>query len=156
MTITIQDAVKQLHNIVKELRDTYPIRKFTLDGRLVGDIGEIWAKENYAIKLYPKQQKRYDAETIEQGAKVQIKATMKNSLTFPVDVPELYLGIKIDPDEGKFEVRFNGPGKIISKAINEHRLPKTNIPTTSPELKRLYEEVTDEEKIPSRPNLNIR
>lgn len=41
MRITIPDAVKQMLAIVEQLCAAYPKKKFTLDGRLVGDIGEV-------------------------------------------------------------------------------------------------------------------
>ena len=52
----------------------------------------------------------YDATT-DDGRRVQIKATFKNSLTFKT-TPDLYLGIKLFPD-GSFEEVFNGPGQLI-------------------------------------------
>jgi hypothetical protein len=40
MVITIPRAIAQLLAIVEKLCIAYPKKKFTLDGRLVGDIGE--------------------------------------------------------------------------------------------------------------------
>ena len=40
MSIAIQDAVKDLSRIVAQLQATYPKKRFTLDGRLIGDSGE--------------------------------------------------------------------------------------------------------------------
>ncbi len=40
MGITILDAVNQMLQIVKQLQSAYPKKRFTLDGRLVGDLGE--------------------------------------------------------------------------------------------------------------------
>ena len=42
----IQTALPELLRIVRELNQAYPIKKFTLDGRLVGDIGEILVQEH--------------------------------------------------------------------------------------------------------------
>ena len=56
------EKLKELHKIVKELNGQYPHKKFTLDGRLVGDIGEVIAEELYQIKLYNKVEPDYDAE----------------------------------------------------------------------------------------------
>ena len=47
MEITIPEAIKQLCQVVKQLRDAYPGKKFTLDGRLVGDLGEVLAQFKY-------------------------------------------------------------------------------------------------------------
>ena len=40
MSIAIQDAVKDLLRIAALLQTTYPKKRFTLDGRLIGDLGE--------------------------------------------------------------------------------------------------------------------
>ncbi len=95
MEITIPDAVNQMLQIVEQLRSAYPKKRFTLDGRLVGDLGEILVEDAYDVELHEDLQKHYDG-IASDGRQVQIKATMQNSLTFPVDhVPDYYLGIKI-------------------------------------------------------------
>jgi len=40
MPITVEQAVQRLLEVVKELHAAYPNKEFTLDGRLVGDLGE--------------------------------------------------------------------------------------------------------------------
>jgi len=75
------DEVKILLSIIKKLQGKYNNRKFTLDGRLVGDLGEIIVEQNYKIKLFEKQEKMYDGYS--NSKKVQIKATFKDKLTFP-------------------------------------------------------------------------
>ncbi len=49
----ISEAVPRLLEIMAALRAAYPDRKFTLDGRLVGDLGEVLAAEHYDIELLP-------------------------------------------------------------------------------------------------------
>lgn len=125
--ITIRAALKQLLNVVGRLRSAYGDRKaFTLDGRLVGDIGEVLVEEAYSVELLEGLHKQHDART-RGGRLVQIKATMKESLTFPADhVPNYYLGIKILPD-GSFREVFNGPGRIAYLAIKHRARPKTSL-----------------------------
>src|SRR3990172_3633451 len=102
MQMTIPQAVKQLLEIVKRLQDAYPEKRFTLDGRLVGEIGEILVAGSYDVELGTNLQKHHDAVTPD-WRQVQIKATMQQSLTFPVDhIPAYYLAIKIHPD-GSFD-----------------------------------------------------
>ena len=118
MGLTVSDAVKQLLKVVKQLQSTYPHRKFTLDGRLVGDIGEILVEENYHINLFKRLQKHHDGITPD-GKQVQIKTTMQDSLTFPADhIPDYYLGIKINTD-GTFKEVFNGPGSVAWAAAGK-------------------------------------
>jgi len=45
----IHQAVKDLLKIVKALQGAYPKKNFTLDGRLVGDLGEILVEEDYDL-----------------------------------------------------------------------------------------------------------
>jgi hypothetical protein len=48
----MHEEIVSLLKIVKKMQNDYPKKKFTLDGRLVGDIGEILAAEKYDFKLY--------------------------------------------------------------------------------------------------------
>ena len=126
MGITIPDAVNQMLHIVKQLQSAYPKKRFTLDGRLVGDLGEILVEDAYDVELYENLQEHHDGITSD-GRKVQIKATMQNSLTFPADhVPDYYLGIKIHPD-GTFTEVFNGPGAVAWEAVRNRQPTKTNL-----------------------------
>jgi hypothetical protein len=47
MEIAIPEAIKQLCQVVKQLRDAYPGKKSTPDGRPVGDLGEVLAQFEY-------------------------------------------------------------------------------------------------------------
>jgi hypothetical protein len=124
--ITIPEAVEQLLKIVQELREAYPKKRFTLDGRLVGDLGEVLAEQEYDIQIFEDIQRHHDAVTSD-GRYVQIKATMQKSLSFPADhIPAYYLGIQINTDGTVTEV-FNGPGIIAAKTIQNRKHPKTLI-----------------------------
>ena len=60
MDTTVKDAVWQLLVIVEQLRCTYPKKKFTLDGSLVGDLGETLVEGAYDIELFVSLQKHRD------------------------------------------------------------------------------------------------
>jgi hypothetical protein len=155
MTITIADAVGQMLGIVEKLCAAYPKKRFTLDGRLVGDIGEVLVEDYYDLELFEDVKKHHDAQS-RDGRLVQIKATMKKSLTFPADhVPDYYLGVQIHSD-GSFTEIFNGPGAIARKAVKGRAVPKTNlfsVPLTA--LRKLQAQVADSDKIPLRPNKRL-
>ncbi|MGH9425213.1 MAG: DUF6998 domain-containing protein, partial [Terriglobia bacterium] len=144
------DAIRQMLGIVERLRDDYPKKKFTLDGRLVGDLGECLVEDAYNLELFEGLKKHHDGKTPD-GKQVQIKATMKNSLMFPVDhVPNYYLGIQIH-QEGTFTEIFNGPGRIAQEAVKGRKPTKTNLHSiTIAALKKLNEEVKPSERIPKR------
>ena len=119
-------AVRELLVIVEALHERYPKKKFTLDGRLVGDPGEILVEQDYEIELFDGLEKHHDGVTPD-GKKVQIKTTMKSSLTFPCDhTPDYYLGIKIFPD-GTYKEVFNGSGNIAHKGILNRKPAKNNL-----------------------------
>jgi hypothetical protein len=150
--ITMRDAVQQLLGIVERLRETYKRRnkKFTLDGRLVGDIGEVLAEEVYDISLFDTLERHHDGVSVD-GRRVQIKATMGKSLTFPADhTPDYYIGIRINHD-ASFEEVFNGPGDIAGKAVAGRGPTKTNLHSiTLSALKKLNALVPPEARIPKR------
>lgn len=148
----IHQAVKEMLKIVEELQNQYDKKKFTLDGRLVGDLGEILVEEDYDLELYRGLTKHHDGETPD-GRKVQIKTTMKNSLTFPVDhIPHYYIGIKIHPD-GTYDEIFNGLGSVAWEAIKNRKPTKTNLHSiTLSALTKLNENVSEQERIPKKRN----
>jgi hypothetical protein len=149
--ISIAEAVRDLLTIVRRLRDSYSEhgRHFTLDGRLIGDIGEVLAVQHYAITLTTTQTAVHDAVTAD-GRKVQIKATMKDSLTFPWgDAPDYYIGLKILEDGTPLEV-YNGPGALIKiKALAGRKSrPKTgNHVVSSTALCELNQGVADIDRV---------
>ena len=147
----IHQAIREMLKIVESLQDQYDKKKFTLDGRLVGDLGEILVEEDYDLVLYSGLAKHYDGETLD-GRKVQIKTTMKNSLTFPVDhIPDYYIGIQIHPD-GTYDEVFNGPGSIAGRAVKNRKPTKTNLHSiTLSALKKLNRNVPERDRIPKKP-----
>lgn len=103
----LKSKLATLLKIQRELSELFPGQKrnFTLDGRLVGDIGEIIAHVHYEIELDLKQRADYDAT--HNGQQLQIKATMQDALTFKN--PEgHYLDLQIHAD-GTFTEIYNGP-----------------------------------------------
>ena len=114
----IRDSLQKIFSGIKQLKEALPSKEFTIDGRLVGDIGEAIVQRDYDLTLYDGLAKDYDGET-PCGKRVQIKATFKNSLTFK-KVSDYYLGIKIHED-GTYEEIFNGPGKIIAEEYSHRK-----------------------------------
>ena len=106
----IKSSLELIFSGIEKLQKTFPTKKFTIDGRLVGDIGEVLAQKDYDIELYEKLVEAYDGITSD-GKKVQIKATFKNSLTFS-KIPDYFLGIKINLD-GTYTEIYNGSSKSI-------------------------------------------
>ena len=123
----------------------YPQRKFTIDGRLVGDIGEVVAELDYDIILYEKQTKDYDAITPD-NKKVQIKASFKESLTFKT-LDGYYIGLKFNPD-GTYKEIYNGPAsKIFQEFKQRKNIGKELISIPISTLERISLTVSEEDRV---------
>ena len=149
--ITIPDAVRQMLEIVQRLCVAYPKKRFTLDGRLVGDLGEVLAEDAYDLALFADLKKHHNGECSD-GRQVQIKATMQKTPTFPVDhVPDYYLALKLHTD-GTFEEIFSGPGEIAAKAVLGRKArPKNNLHSVGiPALRKLQATVPESQRIRRR------
>ena len=104
----LSDKIKQLYKITNELEQAYPGRKFTVDGHLVGSIGEVIVAEHYGLSLLPNSTKTHDAVS-EEGKQVQIKATQVKSIAISSE-PDYLIVIRLLSD-GSWEEIYNGPGK---------------------------------------------
>jgi hypothetical protein len=145
---TISKALTSIFQGIEILTTAFPNRRFTIDGRLVGDIGEIIAALEYDIALDEKSQPDYDGQTSD-GRKVQIKATFKESLTFTT-VPDYYLGFKLSAD-GSYEEIYNGPGQILYTRYSHRKgIGATLLSFPISELRELSKAVVSGERIPKR------
>lgn len=144
----IANALALIFEGIRRLKGRFPEKSFTIDGRLVGDIGEVLAALEYDVTLYERQTPTHDGST-SNGRQVQVKATFKKSLTM-TSIPEVYLGFKLYAD-GEHEEVFNGPGSVIAEAfshragIGEKRL---SFPIAA--LKALSSQVSAEQKVARR------
>ena len=144
----ITDALKMIFDAIERLKEAFPNRAFTIDGRLVGDVGEVIAALEYDLVLHEVSQPTHDATTSD-GRNVQIKATFKDSLTFKT-VPDYYLGLKLYPD-GRHEEVFNGPGRIIyDRYARRKGVGVVLLSFPIAELRRLSNDIPANERIPNR------
>ena len=100
--------IKELYAITNELESKYPGRKFTIDGHLVGSIGEVIVAEAYDLELLRNSTERHDAVS-KNGINVQIKTTQINRISISAE-PEHLIVIQILSDGSWCEI-YNGPGK---------------------------------------------
>ncbi len=144
----IANGLRLIFQGIETLKHAFPSRAFTIDGRLVGDVGEIVAALEYDVILHDVSQLTHDAVTSD-GRKAQIKATFKDSLTFKT-VPDLYLGFKLYPD-GQHEEVFKGPGEIIYKRYSSRKgvgVSLLSFPIS--ELRKLSEAVPSAQRVVRR------
>lgn len=129
--------VQQLYAVVGELEGHFPGRKFTLDGHLVGSIGEVLAAYHYGLELYAASAPAHDA-CCPEGREVQVKATQGRSVGLRCE-PEHLLVLKLDRSGG-FEEVYNGPGGLAWSAAGKMQKNGQRAVTTS-KLAALMERV---------------
>jgi hypothetical protein len=145
---TITEALALIFQGIEKLKSAFPNREFTIDGRLVGDIGEVIAALEYDVVLDNVSLPGHDAVTSD-GRRVQIKATFKDQLTFKT-VPDFYLGFRLFPD-GRHEEIYNGPGDLIYKRYMSRKgVGAILLSFPLSELRRLSATVDSEARIPRR------
>lgn len=123
-------------------------RRFTLDGRLLGDIGEIIAWQNFDLILDEKSQDTHDA-TFGDGLRVNIKVTLKDKIHIR-KIPDYCLALKLHPD-ASYEVIYNGPGNLILQRWQHLKgIGVTQIGFENTHLSALDKSVPAGERVPLR------
>lgn len=103
----IQTRVQKMIEIVNELEKDFPGRHFTLDGHLIGSIGEVMAAYYYGVELYTASTEIHDGEV--NGKKVQIKMCQQDNIVISHE-PEYLIVLYLNKNGSIYEV-YNGPGK---------------------------------------------
>lgn len=117
--------IQQLLAISSALKEKYKHhnKSFTLDGKLVGDIGEVLVAEQYGLTLYGDNTPVHDGfVTGDENKKVQIKASFNKYFYFSKDlsnVPQYFIAIQLKED-GTFEEVYNGLGVLIYDKMLRH------------------------------------
>lgn len=96
---------------------------FALDGRLVGDIGELIAAEVFCLDLLGSTVKDIDAvTTMGPNRRIQIKATFQNDGLSIKHGGDYFIGLQLK-DDGRFRVIYDGPAKPV---LDYLRAPKAH------------------------------
>lgn len=142
----ISSAIRQLYAIVNDLEQQNPGRRFTLDGHLIGSIGEALVKEAYGLTLYRTNTPVHDA-VAPDGREVQIKATQIDRVSIS-GKPQHLIVIKILPD-GTWEEIYNGPGNLVLSHLEKKKNQKNGQRQISLSvLRALMKEIPEAERIP--------
>ena len=145
----LAETIRRLYGIVGELERDYreQHRHFTLDGHLIGSIGEVYAAERYGIDLFVSSTPRHDG-TSPDGRLVQVKATQRNSVALNEN-PDYLIVLKIDAD-GEISEVYNGPGHPIWVLFENRARPKNGQYQVSlSKLRALDKEVNEKDRIPT-------
>lgn len=147
----LAETIRELYGIVGRLETEYRDhnRHFTLDGHLVGSIGEVYAAERYGIKLFASSAPAHDG-TAPDGKLVQIKATQRDSVGISAE-PDFLIVLRIDERGGIDEV-YNGPGEPVWSLFANRKRPKNGQYQVSlARLIKLNEVVPLEMRVPNLP-----
>jgi hypothetical protein len=122
-------VIKDLYTARNKLRRAFPDLSFTLDGNLVGDIGEAIAMHEYKLTPFRKGTKRHDFKT-RTGKKVQVKATQQTKKGVGLGQKKehfQHLIVFQISEDGRYSVLFDGPGKYIDKARANKKSPSLSV-----------------------------
>ena len=155
---TLRNAYRE-HLKNKASNKTTTEMTFSLDGRLVGDIGELIAAEIFHLDLLGTKSKNVDAET-SSGPKrrVQIKATFGEDGLSIKHGGDYFIGLQLN-ERARFRIIYNGPAKPIMDYLKapsfEGKTGRTHAETRLEAISLeawaiLNLAVTDEERIPLR------
>jgi hypothetical protein len=146
--IEITASLELIFQGIARLTAAFPHRGFTIDGRLVGDIGEVIAALEYDVILDEISRPTHDGTTPD-GRNVQIKATFKKHLTIR-SIPDYYLGFLLFSN-GEFEEVYNGPGRPIAERYAYRKGFGTELLSFPvAELRKLSAAIPDHERISVR------
>jgi len=105
----LREVISRLSSAVADLERMFPGRHFTLDGHIVGSLGEVIAAHVFGLRLLPPSSKGRDA-IAPDGRDVEIKLTQGKRVAFREEPAHL---IVLSLTSGAFVVEYNGPGSRV-------------------------------------------
>lgn len=121
----VYKKIDALLEIINGLEINFPGRKFTLDGHLIGSIGEIIAAYHYGIMLYKPSEKVHDGLLLD-GREVQVKITQGNAIVCNYE-PECLIVLHLDKGTGKITEVYSGVGKNLLSNTTSGRISLTKL-----------------------------
>jgi hypothetical protein len=133
-----------LYTAADGLERIFPGRKFTLDGHLVGSIGEVVAAYMFDLSLNPASTQGHD-DRARDGRQVEIKLTQGRGVAIRHE-PE-HLIVLHRPVGGPIRVVFNGPGPVAWAAAGAMQ-KNGQRPISLSRLTALSNDVFDQDRLP--------
>ncbi|MGA9755207.1 MAG: hypothetical protein WBV23_08685 [Desulfobaccales bacterium] len=144
MVRKIPSLIKRLYAVVSELEALFPGRPFTLDGHLVGSLGEVLAAHRYGLELLNCSVEGHDAKA-PNGILIQIKATQGSKVGLRSN-PQHLIVILITK-EGAIKEIFNGPGEIAWEHAGKMQ-KNGQRPITTTKLLQLMDNIPGRSRLP--------
>jgi hypothetical protein len=140
----VPKLVRELYSIVHQLEGLFPSRRFTLDGHLVGSLGEVLAADKYDLQLLGASSEVHDARAPD-GRLVQVKATQRRAVGLRA-APQHLVVLRL-LTSGQAEEVYNGPGRQAwNKAGPMQKNGQRQISISM--LSRLMDAVPSQERLP--------
>ncbi|WP_061236069.1 DUF6998 domain-containing protein [Leptospira weilii] len=118
--------------------------KFTLDGILIGSIGEVYAEYKYGLTPLKSGTKIHDSQ--KGKIFVQVKTTQRKSIVI-AHKPKHLIVLKLKED-GEFQEIYNGKGNRVWNLIKNRKVPKYGYYSISTnQLSKAMRQVPLDEKI---------
>ncbi len=133
-----------LYTAADGLERLFPGRKFTLDGHLVGSIGEVTAAYMFDLDLNPASTLKHDARS-RDGRNVEIKLTQGRGVAIRHEPDHLIVLHR--PMGGPMRVVFNGPGAIPWAASGKMQ-KNGQRPISLSRLRLLANDVPEHDRLP--------
>jgi hypothetical protein len=143
---SLEPIIKRLYEARNELRAIFPELPFSLDGRLIGDIGEAIALQDFGFTRLPEGTEIHDFVT-DDGRHVQVKTTQATAphrgvgLGLTMQSFEHLIVIQIS-EEGTYNILYDGPGSYVDAARSHRKTPSLTVS----QLRNLNSKVTAAER----------
>lgn len=126
MIYSTEDITEIKNHVIKIYKEVLKLntyeRHFTMDGHLLGSVGEVFASYHYGITLNTASSKMYDGFVEDKN--VQVKITQSDNIQIK-GVPDYLVVLFIKYFEDTIEIYevYNGPGKFV---IDEKKKENSN------------------------------
>jgi hypothetical protein len=143
----IGPVVKELYAARNKLRAVFQELSFTLDGNLIGDIGEAIAIADFGLTKLRGNSKGHDFSDA-KGRKVQVKLTQQTTPGKPVGLGNKkqtfeHLIVIQMAEDGSYRILYDGPGAYIDAARAHKSSPSLSVK----QLTELQQQVHSHERL---------
>lgn len=123
-------------------------KEFSLDGRFLGDLGEIIAHLHFGVALHPVQQGGQDGKCSVSGKSVEVKLRSKSDNLWFHSKPDYVLVFFLCPHSLRWGVVCNGPGSLLLQDANWNEGKKRFETTLSKLRKAQFSLPPDSSRVP--------
>lgn len=121
--------LQQVQRAVHQLKDSagHKFLKFTLDGRLIGDLGEAIAEHFFDIQLHDSSRMGHDATLTINGAceSVEVKMRRESTGIWFDSQPDHIIAFRMGEADTRITLIYAGPGSVLQKIRPDARVAKT-------------------------------